>query len=286
MQISFIETGLFKLDGGAMFGIVPKSLWKRLNPPDEQNLCTWAMRCLLIETGERKILVDTGLGDKQDDKFRSYFHPHGDHTLLGSLAAKGLQPEDITDVLLTHLHFDHVGGAVRYDESGNLVPTFPNAVYWSTEPHWQWAMEPNPREKASFLKENFVPLQEQGQLQFIDWQKEDVPWLDDIHIRFVNGHTEAMMLPIIQKDGQQLVYCADLLPSSFHVRMPYVMAYDVRPLDTLREKGTLLEQAAAENWLLCFEHDPTTGAAYLTKDPRGRTVIGNPVQLQETIWGK
>lgn len=286
MQVSFIETGFFKLDGGAMFGIVPQTLWKRLNPPDEQNLCTWALRCLLIEVGNRKILVDTGLGDKQDAKFRSYFHPHGEHTLVESLAAKGLQPEDITDVLITHLHFDHVGGAVRYDEGGKLVPTFPNAVYWSCEPHWQWAMTPNPREKASFLQENFVPLRQQGQLQFIDWQKEDVPWLEGIQIRFVNGHTEAMMLPILQQDGRQLVYCADLLPSSFHVRMPYVMAYDVRPLDTLQEKAVLLEQAEAENWLLCFEHDPATGAAYLTKDQRGRTVIGNPVRLEDTTWGE
>jgi glyoxylase-like metal-dependent hydrolase (beta-lactamase superfamily II) len=284
MKVSFIDTGLFKLDGGAMFGIVPKSLWQRLNPPDENNLCTWAMRCLLIETEGRRILVDTGIGDKQDEKFRSYFHPHGEASLVGSLAAKGLQPEDITDVLLTHLHFDHVGGAVRRTEKDELVPTFPNATYWTSDRHWDWATNPNPREAASFLPENLLPLQEHGVLEMLDVQQDDLPWLPGIRLRYVYGHTEAMMLPIIEKDGQTLAYCADLIPSTFHIGMPYVMAYDVRPLDTLAEKGRLLEEALADNWTLCFEHDPGTGAGKLRKNEKGRIVLGETAGLTELGW--
>lgn len=279
MKVSFIPTGYFKLDGGAMFGVVPKTLWSRLNPPDEDNLCTWAMRCLLIETGNRKILVDTGIGNKQDDRFRSHFHPHGSDTLLGSLAAQGLQAEDITDVLLTHLHFDHVGGAVSRNAQGKLVATFPNATYWSNERHWDWAMKPNPREAASFLKENFVPLQEQGQLQFLDVQKDDLPWLPGIRIRFAYGHTEAMMMPIIENGNQTLIYAADLLPASYHIRLPYVMAYDVRPLMTLAEKADVLDDIQANNWLLAFEHDPRMGATRLTKDEKGRIVAGDDISL-------
>ncbi|MCB0636033.1 MAG: MBL fold metallo-hydrolase [Lewinella sp.] len=284
MTISFIDTGLFKLDGGAMFGIVPRSLWQRLNAPDENNLCTWAMRCLLIETAGRRILVDTGIGDKQDARFRSFFHPHGEASLLGSLAAKGLQAEDITDVLLTHLHFDHVGGAVRRDDKGRLVPTFPNATYWTNDRHWQWATDPNPREAASFLPENILPLQEHGVLEFLDVQKDDLPWLPGIRLRYVYGHTEAMMLPIIEQDGRTLAYCADLIPSSFHLGMPYVMAYDVRPLDTLAEKGRLLEEALAGDWVLSFEHDPGTGAGKLVKNEKGRIGLGISAGLAELGW--
>lgn len=262
-----------------MFGVVPKTLWSRLNPPDENNLCTWAMRCLLIETGERKILVDTGIGNKQDARFRSHFHPHGDDTLLGSLAAQGLQPEDITDVLLTHLHFDHVGGALSLDKNGKSTATFPNATYWSNERHWKWAMEPNAREKASFLKENFVPLQEQGRLQFLDVQKDDLPWLPGIRIRFAYGHTEAMMMPIIENGNQTMIYAADLLPASYHVPMPYVMAYDIRPLTTLAEKAILLDDIQANDWLLAFEHDPRMGASRLVKNAKGRLVAGEEVSL-------
>ena len=279
MKITPIPTGYFKLDGGAMFGIVPKQLWERLNPPDELNLCTWAMRCLLIETGERKILVDTGIGDKQDARFRSHFHPHGEDTLLGSLRRVGLTPEDITDVLLTHLHFDHVGGAVRYDEQGRAVPTFPNATYWTNERHWEWALNPNPREAASFLSENLLPLREHGVLAFLDVQQDDLPWLPGIRIRYVYGHTEAMMLPIIEHAGQTLVYCADLLASSYHIPMPYVMAYDLRPLDTLAEKRRLLEEAEAGDWVLAFEHDPRLGAARLTRNEKGRLVAGEAVRM-------
>jgi glyoxylase-like metal-dependent hydrolase (beta-lactamase superfamily II) len=279
MKVTFLPTGYFKLDGGAMFGVVPKTLWSRLNPPDENNLCTWALRCLLIETGDHKILVDTGIGNKQDDRFRSHFHPHGDDTLLGSLAIQGLNAEDITDVFLTHLHFDHVGGAVKYDAQGKPVPTFPNATYWSNERHWKWAMEPNARERASFLKENFVPLQEQGKLQFLDVQKDDISWLPGIKVRFAYGHTEAMMMPIIENGNQTMVYAADLLPASYHIRMPYVMAYDVRPLTTMSEKADLLDDIEANDWLLAFEHDPRMGATYLTKDQKGRIIAGKEMNL-------
>lgn len=273
MNINTIETGFFKLDGGAMFGVVPRRLWERLNPPDAQNLCTWAMRCLLIETTDRKILIDTGIGDKQDEKFRSHFEPHGAHTLAKSLAARGLSPEDITDVLLTHLHFDHVGGAVLKDASGRLVPAFPRALYWSNEVHYNWAMQPNERERASFLKENFVPLQTAGVLHFIPVSEADVAWLPGIHLRFVYGHTEAMMVVLIRTEGRTLVYCADVIPSSYHIGLPYVMSYDVRPLLTLQEKARILEDAVAQGHLLCFEHDPDIACATVKQDERGRIVL-------------
>lgn len=274
MKVRILETGKFKLDGGAMFGVVPKKLWHKLNPPDDNNMCTWSMRCLFIESGDRKIVVDTGIGNKQSDKFRSHFEPHGEDTLVKSLNAIGYQPEDITDVLITHLHFDHVGGATYINAQGNNVPLFPNATYWSNEVHYQWAAEANAREKASFLKENFVPLKQSGQLKFVDVQKEDIEWLEGIKLRFVYGHTEAMMLPIIDYKGTKLVYCADLVPSSFHISMPYVMAYDVRPLKTIDEKGRLLEEAIANDWLLFFEHDPITACVNLKRNERGR-IAGN-----------
>ncbi len=275
MKLHFIETGFLKLDGGAMFGIVPKRLWSKLNPADENNLCTWAMRCLLLDAGDRKILVDTGMGHKQDAKFRSIFEPHGDDSLLGSLEKIGLHPGDITDVLLTHLHFDHVGGAVVRTEGGELKPAFPNAIYWSNRIHYNWAMNPNEREAASFLKENFVPLAEAGCLQFIEpaASEEDVEWLPGIRLRFVYGHTEAMMLPIVEAEGKTFVYCADLMPSSFHIGVPYIMAYDLRPLETLKEKKRVLEDAVREGHYLVFEHDPATACAQVQEDERGRIVV-------------
>jgi glyoxylase-like metal-dependent hydrolase (beta-lactamase superfamily II) len=279
MKIHILETGKFKLDGGAMFGVVPKKLWHKLNPPDDHNMCTWSMRCLFIESGSRKIIVDTGIGNKQSDKFRSHFEPHGEDTLLKSLSAIGYQPEDITDVLITHLHFDHVGGATYINERGENVPLFPNATYWSNEVHYQWAAEPNAREKASFLKENFVPLKQSGQLRFVEVQKDDIEWLEGIQLRFVYGHTEAMMMPIIDYNGSKLVYCADLIPSSFHISMPYVMAYDIRPLNTIDEKGRLLEEALANDWLLFFEHDPVTACVNLKRNERGRIVAHEKVAL-------
>ncbi len=280
MTIHIIETGYFKLDGGAMFGVVPKTLWQKKNKPDENNLCTWSMRCLLIEHGERRILVDTGIGDKQDEKFRSHFEPHGAASLMGSLQQAGFEPESITDVLLTHLHFDHVGGAVKYDADKNLVPAFPNATYWSNEVHYNWAYYPNPREKASFLKENFVPLKKAGVLKFIDVQKDDLEWLPGIDIRFVYGHTEAMMVPIFHQGDHTLVYCADVIPSSFHIGMPYVMSYDLRPLDTMREKGRILEDGVDRGHYLFFEHDPATACVQVERNDRGRIAKGADVDVE------
>ncbi len=278
MKLTTINTGFFKLDGGAMFGIVPKKLWNRMNAADDNNMCTWAMRCLLIETGDRKILVDTGIGDKQDEKFRSYFEPHGEDSLLGSVENTKLSAEDITDVFLTHLHFDHVGGAVKKDADGHLVPTFPNATYWSNEVHWNWAMQPNAREKASFLKENFVPLQEADQLKFIDFSADRINWLPGIDLQLVYGHTEAMMLLLLDWNGRKLVYCADLIPSSHHIGLPYIMSYDVRPLHTLEEKTKLLEEAVEKDYLLYFEHDPKIPRVSLKRDERGRIVLDKVVE--------
>jgi glyoxylase-like metal-dependent hydrolase (beta-lactamase superfamily II) len=265
MQIHTIDTGLFKLDGGAMFGVVPKSLWQKLVPPDAKNLCTWAMRCLLIEQGSQLILVDCGMGTKQDAKFFGYYEPHGEGELIKSIRQAGYQPEEVTDVLLTHLHFDHCGGAVK-KEDDKLLLTFPNARYWSEKSHWDWAtIQPNAREKASFLKENIFPLQESGHLNFIGEQSP----FENIEIVKVDGHTEKMMLPLISYQGQKLLYCADLIPSSAHIPIAYVMGYDVRPLLTMQEKENLLAQAIAENWLLVFEHDAQIEACSLQSTEKG-----------------
>ena len=272
MKISVINTGYFKLDGGAMFGIVPKRMWAKLNPPDENNLCTWIMRCLLIETQDRKILIDTGMGDKQDAKFRSHFEPHGNENLTQSLANQGITPADITDVILTHLHFDHCGGAVTRNTEGVLVPTFPNATYWSNQTHYDWALNPNAKEVASFLKENFVPLKEHNVLKFVE-EKEGVEFHDNINIHFTYGHTEAMMMVKIKFKDKILIFCADTMPSQWHIGMPYVMAYDIRPMETLKEKEKLLSDAAAEGWYLYFEHDPTAECATVKKDEKGRIVL-------------
>lgn len=265
MNLYIINTGYFKLDGGAMFGVVPKSLWNRHNPADDKNLCTWAMRCLLIEDGDRLILIDTGLGNKQDDKFFSHYYPHGDDSLLGSIRKAGFAPEDITDVVLTHLHFDHVGGAVLNSDKGPRL-TFPRATYWSNADHWQWAVEPNPREKASFLKENIMPIQESGQLRYLEEHTSPFGAMDFIH---VNGHTEQMMLPVIRYKDTTLLYAADLLPSSAHVPLPWVMAYDVRPLLSMQEKERVLQRAVEEKYILIFEHDPTYEAGVVEATEKG-----------------
>ncbi len=270
MKLSIIETGKFKLDGGAMFGVVPKSMWQKLNEPDDNNMCTWAMRCLLIEDGDQKILIDTGLGDKQDERFRSHFQPHGEDSLSKSLATAGVNFDEITDVILTHLHFDHVGGAVSKSKEGNLFPTFPNATYYTNDYHYNWAYDPNPREQASFLKENFVPLKDAGQLKFIDVE-QDISFNDFIKFRFVYGHTGAMMIPFINLGGgKTLVYCADLLPSHGHIGLPYVMSYDVQPLKTLEEKAEFYEIVGNENHFLFLEHDKDFATIQLAKDDRGR----------------
>jgi glyoxylase-like metal-dependent hydrolase (beta-lactamase superfamily II) len=267
MKLHTINAGYIKLDGGAMFGVVPKSIWNKLNPADENNMCSWALRCLLIEDGDRKILVDCGMGEKQDAKFFSHYYMHGNDTLMGSLENAGFQPSDITDVILTHLHFDHCGGAIK-KEGDKLVPAFPNAVYWSNERHWKWATAPNDREKASFLKENILPIKESGQLKMIELS-DLTPFTDNVSIRFAFGHTDAMMLPQINDHGRTIVYMADLLPAAAHIPLPYVMAYDMFPLTTLMEKKAFLEEAADNNYVLVFEHDPTIAACTLARTEKG-----------------
>lgn len=265
MNLYTINTGFFKLDGGAMFGVVPKTMWNKLNPADENNLCTWAMRCLLIQDGNRLLLIDNGIGNKQDDKFFGHYYLHGDDTLDKSLAAHGFHRDDITDVFLTHLHFDHCGGSI-VRQGDQLVPAFKNATFWSNQAHWKWATEPNDREKASFLKENILPIQQSGQLKFVD-ARERPPLINDIH--FVNGHTEAMMLPKISYKGKTIVYMADLLPSAAHIPIPYVMAYDTRPLLTLQEKKSFLAEAVENKYILFFEHDPLYECCTLQTTEKG-----------------
>lgn len=275
MKLYSINAGHFKLDGGAMFGVVPKSIWNKLNPADENNMCSWALRCLLIEDGERRILIDTGMGNKQDAKFFGHYYMHGNDTLEGSLAAHGFSKDDITDVLLTHLHFDHCGGAIE-KEGDQLVPAFKNARYWSNAAHWQWATLPNDREKASFLKENILPIQESGKLNFIELPGEGLPerlpevkFTDSISIRFVSGHTDQMMLPQIKFKDRTIVYMADLLPAVAHLPIPYVMAYDMFPLTTLNEKKMFLKEAVENDYLLFFEHDPVNEVCSLQQTEKG-----------------
>ncbi|HTN22097.1 MAG TPA: MBL fold metallo-hydrolase [Pelobium sp.] len=267
MNLYKIETGFFKLDGGAMFGVVPKVIWQKTNPADENNLCTWAMRCLLIEDEERLILVDTGIGDKQDEKFLSHYYLHGNDNLEKSLANLGFSKDDITDVFLTHLHFDHVGGAI-IRENGELKPAFKNATYWSNKQHWDWAVNPNAREKASFLKENILPIKESGKLKFID-VIDGIEFTKNFKVRFAYGHTDAMMLPQINYKGKTLVYTADLLPSVGHIPLPYVMSYDMFPIKTLDEKSAFLKEAEENNYILILEHDPINECCTLKNTDKG-----------------
>lgn len=276
MKLYSINAGYFKLDGGAMHGVVPKSMWQKVNPSDDNNMCSWAMRCLLIDTGDRKILVDNGMGDKQDAKFFGHYFPHGEDSVASSLAKHSFTHADITDVFLTHLHFDHCGGSIVRD-GDKLVPAFPNATYWSNKAHWNSATEPNEREKASFLKENILPIQESGKLQWVE-VADGEEWLPGIRIRYVQGHTDNMMLPQIDYNGQTIFFCADLIPSTAHISMPWVMAYDMRPLDTLNEKRTILKEAVDNNWILFFEHDARTEACTLIND-NGRVKMGEAVTL-------
>jgi glyoxylase-like metal-dependent hydrolase (beta-lactamase superfamily II) len=280
MKLHVIDTGFFKLDGGAMFGVVPKSLWSRYQQPDENNLCTWAMRCLLIEKDDKRILIDTGMGNKQNEKFFSHYHPHGNTSLLGSLKAKGFSPEDITDVVLTHLHFDHCGGAVSKDADGNLYTTFPNATYWSDKEHWNWAINPNAREKASFLKENILPIQEAGQLEFVNEYTKIIP---ELSFALANGHTEGMLIPHIQFGEETIVFMADLLPSPTHIPIAWVMGYDVRPLVTVREKETFLQEAVEKNYLLFYEHDAQMEASRVVATDRGNYKAGETGRLEDFI---
>lgn len=256
MQLYPIETGNFKLDGGAMFGVVPKVLWERTNPADQNNRISLSARSLLVEHESQLILIDAGLGNKQGEKFFSYYSPFGTHTLTSSLRKFGFTPDEITDVLLTHLHFDHVGGATKFDQDGSVVPTFKNATYWVHEKHWEWAIKPNLREKSSFLSENLNPLNSSGQLKFITAID---PIINDPRLPFqiilVDGHTEKQMLPKIQYKGKSIVFAADLIPTAGHLPIPYVTGYDVRPLVTLSEKKRLLNSFVNENTLLFMEHD-------------------------------
>jgi len=250
MKLYPINTGFFKLDGGAMFGVVPKSLWKKTNPPDSNNMCSWAMRCLLIEIDQKLILIDTGIGNKQSEKFFSYFYLHGDDTLVKSIEQYGFTVSDITDVILTHLHFDHCGGAVIQSENEYKL-LFPNANYWTNKKHWEWANKPNQREKASFLKENFLPIQEKNKLFFL----EEGCFYKGIDLKFFYGHTQAQIIPFITIKNKTIVFCADLLPSTGHIPLPYVMGYDVNPLITLQEKEKFLTEAIEKKYILFLEHD-------------------------------
>lgn len=278
MKLYSINTGYFKLDGGAMFGVVPKSIWNKLNPADENNMCSWALRCLLIEDEGKLILVDNGMGDKQDAKFFGHYYLHGDDTLDKSLAKHGFCRDDITDVFLSHLHFDHCGGSIVTD-GDKLVPSFKNATYWSNEHHWKWATEPNVREKASFLKENILPIQESGQLKFFNVSGENVSGesltthhsllTPDLSFFTVNGHTNSMMLPKINYKGKTLVFMADLLPSAAHIPLPYVMAYDMFPFTTLNEKKLFLTEAQQNDYVLFFEHDPLIECCNLQMTEKG-----------------
>jgi glyoxylase-like metal-dependent hydrolase (beta-lactamase superfamily II) len=277
MKLHVLNTGMFKLDGGAMFGVVPKSLWQKTNPADEYNMCTWAMRSMLIEDGNKLILIDAGIGDKQSEKFFSHYHLHGDDSLHGNLKKLGFHADDITDVFLTHLHFDHCGGAINRVGENQFAPAFKNATFWSNEKHWQWATVPNAREKASFLSENILPIQESGQLKFIERTgnfTENV--FDNIDVFFADGHTESQMIPHIQYKGRTIVFMADLLPSVGHIPLPYVMGYDTRPLITLDEKGKFLKRAADENFVLFLEHDGVNQCCTLQNTEKG-------IRLNETF---
>jgi glyoxylase-like metal-dependent hydrolase (beta-lactamase superfamily II) len=269
MKLHVINTGNFKLDGGAMFGVVPKSLWSRTNPADDNNMCTWSMRCLLIEDGNRLILIDNGIGNKQDAKFFAHYYLHGDDTLESSLKKAGFSTGDITDMFLTHLHFDHCGGSIKYNTNKNGFETvFPNAVYWSNSEHWEWAMKPNAREKASFLNENILPIHQSGQLKFIDGENSKQLG-ENISLAYMRGHTDAMMIPQIKYNGKTVAFVADLLPSTGHIPVPYVMGYDTRPLITLSEKELFLNRAAEEEYILFFEHDSVNECCTLQKTEKG-----------------
>jgi glyoxylase-like metal-dependent hydrolase (beta-lactamase superfamily II) len=278
MKIYPIETGNFKLDGGAMFGVVPKVLWQKTNPADSNNLIDMSLRCMLIEDGNKLILIDTGAGNKQSEKFWSHYYLFGNFSLDSSLAKLGFHRDDITDVFLTHLHFDHCGGSIQFnkDKTG-YEPAFKNASYWSNENHWQWATEPNPRESASFLKENIQPIEQSGQLNFVslpefNYQKESELGFG---ILFVDGHTEKMMIPHINYKGETLVFMADLLPTSGHIPLPYIMGYDTRPLLTMNEKQQFLNLAAEKKFILFFEHDPQNELCTVKNTEKG-------VRLEQT----
>jgi glyoxylase-like metal-dependent hydrolase (beta-lactamase superfamily II) len=269
MQLHVIETGNLKLDGGAMFGVVPKTIWNEVYPSDENNLCNWSMRCLLVVDGDKKILIDNGIGDKQDEKFLKHYYLNGDATLENSLAKLGYSADDITDMVLTHLHFDHCGGSIKKVAEDKYVPAFKNAQYWISKPQWDWATQPNRREKASFLKENIFPIQESGQLNLVEKEGELLP---GFNVKFYNGHTDGQMIPFIKYGDQTIVFMADLLPSAAHVPLPYVMAYDTRPLVTLKDKEDFFKEAVAGNYILFLEHDLYNECCTLIDTEKGTRV--------------
>jgi glyoxylase-like metal-dependent hydrolase (beta-lactamase superfamily II) len=280
MKLHVIPTGNFKLDGGAMFGVIPKVIWNTLCPADEKNLCNWAMRCLLVEVGDRKILIDTGIGNKQSEKFFGYYYLNGINSLTLSLKNVGFSPEDITDVLLTHLHFDHVGGAVTKNADGSLIPTFPQATYHVSETQWNHALHPNAREKASFLPENFLPLKDCKVLNFVHHGDYLTP---NVKIRCVNGHTMGMITPEISYHGKTIIYCADLIPSSAHIPVHYTMGYDIEPLVVMKEKEKLYAEMDDANTLYFFEHDLETECARLTRNERGQMVAAEKGSLSNLL---
>ncbi|NOT36728.1 MAG: MBL fold metallo-hydrolase [Saprospiraceae bacterium] len=279
-SIHIIDTGLFKLDGGAMFGVVPKSMWNKLNPSDDNNMCTWALRCVLLKCSDRNILIDCGMGTKQAEKFRSHFYPHGEGELYNSLAKYNVTPEDITDVILTHLHFDHCGGAVQYNNKGELAPSFPNAKYWSNKTHWNWALKPNERERNSFLHENFVPLEQQGLIHFIEESESAIELFEGIKVHYCSGHTKNLMTIEFDFMGQNYFYPTDLIPSSHHIGVPYIMAYDIQPLLTLKEKEFHLNRCVEKNSILIFEHDPLVEACTVVRNDKGRIVKERSVSIE------
>lgn len=270
MKLYSIPTGNLKLDGGAMFGVVPKTMWSKKYPADENNLINLAMRCLLVIDGDRKVLIDNGIGEKQDAKFLKHFHLNGDDTLGGSLAKLGLTKDDITDMVLTHLHFDHTGGSIEWNEDKTkLIPAFKNAKYWVSKAQWEWATKPNKREKASFLGENILPMEESGQLNVIEEEGEIFP---NFNIKMFNGHTDGQIIPHINYNGRTVVFMADLLPSTAHIPIPWVMAYDTRPLLTLKEKERFFKDALENDYVLFFEHDIYNECCTLQDSPRGAKV--------------
>jgi glyoxylase-like metal-dependent hydrolase (beta-lactamase superfamily II) len=266
MELHVIDTGNLKLDGGAMFGVVPKTIWQKAYPADENNLCNWSMRCLLVVDGERKILIDNGIGDKQDEHFLKHYHLNGEATLEKSLESVGLSKDDITDMVLTHLHFDHCGGSIEKVGEDRYEPAFKNATYWISKPQWEWAIQPNRREKASFLKENIFPIMESGRLKLVESEGELFP---GFHVRLFNGHTEGQMIPFIRSNGKTIVFMADLLPSAAHVPLPYVMAYDTKPLITLKEKEEFFKEAVDNQYILFLEHDLYNECCTLEQTEKG-----------------
>lgn len=281
MHLYTIDTGKFKLDGGAMFGVVPKSIWQKLNPADENNMCSWAMRCLLVQDGNKLILIDNGIGNKQSDKFFGFYYLHGNDSLNNSLNKLGFSPQDITDVVLTHLHFDHCGGSIVWNNDRTKYQTaFANATYWSNAQHWQHAINPNVREKPSFITENIIPIQESGQLKFVNKPTDIANY---ITMRTVFGHTEAMMLPQIQYNGRTIVFCADLIPSVGHIPVNYVMGYDIKPLESMQDKALFLKEALANNYILFFEHDPIIECCTIKLNEKGQYVPNEIFTLSELV---